>query len=116
MPSTTKVCKKTLTKGQKLGSRESWAALRHATLDEMVGRGRPDRGPQRRSTWIPKKVRQWLRLLQVDLVAATTHAAVVLTTADPSGDERCWLCGKEARVVQLGVRLCKGCNDAHRSL
>ena len=42
-----------------------------------------------------KKMRQWLRLL--DLVAAPP---------DPDGAERCRLCGKE------GVRLCKGCNNS----
>ena len=97
LPDTLKVCGKVLVKGRKLKDGQGWAALRHTTLDELVGMGTPDKdGPQQRSKWIPKKVQQWLRLL--DLVAAGP---------DPTGDDRCRLCGKEARAVQLGVRLCK---------
>ena len=105
MPANTQVRKKGLVVGRKLREGQKWRSLPVSNLNELVQIERPETQSQRRSTWIPKKAGQWLRLL--DLAASKKGPSV------EDGEEvECMLCGKEAVAVQEGVRLCRQCNHS----
>ena len=108
MPANTHVRKKGMTIGRKLREDQGWKPLTVNNLDELVHGERLERDKSRRkSTWIPKKAGQWLRLL--DLAASRKRKG---PSASEGEEDECQLCGKEASAIQEGVRLCKRCNNS----
>ena len=74
---------------RKLNKGRSWETLPVTNLDESVGveKAQGD-GPQRKSAWVPKKMGQWLKLLDLAAARKRKHSSTMRGTTCPSCAER----------------------------
>ena len=87
--------------GHKLKAGRKDRERKPQSIGELVGgpiRANKESGGA--STWLPKKVREWLEVLDMVAIARGKEAR-----------RACQVCSKEAVVLQEGLALCRACND-----